>query len=157
MQPPAARTRPIQKFAAAASKCSAEVRLQATATVPFCSTSLTIETGRGIWKMHRCRLQRSAQGQMRRRVYEAQGLLHCTCISSRLTSSAIPILTICRRLQSRSEAVRINTRKQKSIICSIFYLSLSDTQQIHMSLTLKLERWPLVTCDTQQHTHIAYS
>lgn len=34
MQPPAARTRPIQKFAAAASKCSAEVSFRKTSKLP---------------------------------------------------------------------------------------------------------------------------
>lgn len=68
------RTRPIEKFAEAVAKCSAEViffRMKSLLAI-----SLNVAELR-VWTMYSAGLQWGSQGQMPDRVFEAQGLLHC--------------------------------------------------------------------------------
>ncbi|KAL2869336.1 uncharacterized protein BJX67DRAFT_26665 [Aspergillus lucknowensis] len=75
---PSTRTRPIEKFAKATSKCAVEVSplpaLLRAQLRRICADGRRFAGG-GIWKVHCCRLSRSAQRHVCQRVYEVERLL----------------------------------------------------------------------------------
>lgn len=76
------RTRPIEKFAEAVAKCSAEVRIPQLKDGYRGRNTYNIQ-GLGLWKMHCSRLQRDLQEQVLDGIHEAEELLHCMLVSLR--------------------------------------------------------------------------